>query len=62
MIKKVYATPNNTRMDKKSDEVVMTYPTIYFAIDDFNETWKEISMDKVYIQCYCFSYSNSKGT
>jgi len=43
--KKVYATPNKTRMDtSKAEEVQLTYPILYFAIDDFNEAWKDISL------------------
>jgi len=29
----------------KAEEVQMTYPILYFAIDDFNETWKDISLN-----------------
>jgi len=44
--KKVYATPNKIRMDtNKAEEVQLTYPILYFAIDDFNEAWKDISLN-----------------
>lgn len=46
--KKVYASPNKVQMDKKKAESVsLTYPFLYFAIDDFNETWKDISLNQV---------------
>jgi len=44
--KKVYATPNKIRMDThKAEEVHLTYPLLYFAIDDFDEIWKDISLN-----------------
>jgi len=44
--KAVYATTNKIRMDmSKAEEVQLTYPILYFAIDDFHEIWKDISLD-----------------
>jgi len=31
---------------KKAEEVELTYPLLYFAIDDFNETWKDITLSQ----------------
>ncbi|PRP81979.1 hypothetical protein PROFUN_10473 [Planoprotostelium fungivorum] len=47
--KKVYATPHKVRLDDsdpKSDELELTYPLMYFAVSDFDHTWKDIFLEK----------------
>jgi len=44
--RRVWALPNKIRMDirEKVEEIEYTYPLLYFAIDDFSEAWKDISL------------------
>jgi Uncharacterized conserved protein (DUF2045) len=43
--KNVFAVPNRIRMDKaKAEDVQYTYPVLFFAVDDFNDAWKGISL------------------
>lgn len=46
--KSVYATPHKIHIDtrKKDEEITFTYPNIFFAIVDFDETWKNIVLSK----------------
>ena len=44
--KRVYASPSKRRMDSKAGETIFTYPQIYFAIDDFEECFKGLIIEK----------------
>jgi hypothetical protein len=46
--KRVWAAPNHARLDghTKAEEVEITYPFIYFRVDDFEHAWKEITLDR----------------
>lgn len=44
--KKVYASPSKRRMDSKAGETVFTYPLIYFAVDDFEESFKTLRIEE----------------
>ena len=41
--RRVYATPSKRRMDTKEGETSITYPFIYFAVDDFEECFTGMS-------------------
>ena len=42
VVKKVYSSPAEVRMDEKKTLNQFAYPKIYFSIHDFGETFKEI--------------------
>lgn len=42
----VYASPTQVRMDMKEDEVTETYPTIFFAVNDFQEMLQDITVSE----------------
>lgn len=46
--KKVYPTPSKVTMtgQTKAESVEYTYPLLYFAIDDFTDAWKGITLTK----------------
>mmetsp|Transcript_18470 Transcript_18470/g.25892 ORF Transcript_18470/g.25892 Transcript_18470/m.25892 type:complete len:385 (-) Transcript_18470:15-1169(-) len=46
--KKVYPTPSKVTMTSraKAESVEYTYPLLYFAIDDFTDAWKDITLTK----------------
>jgi len=40
----VYASPTQVRMDRKEEEVTETYPTIFFAVNDFQEVLQDLTV------------------
>lgn len=42
--KRVYASPSKRRMDTKEGETIFTYPMIYFAVDDFEDCFKGVTI------------------
>lgn len=44
--KKVYASPSRRRMDSKAGETIYTYPLIYFAIDDFEDCFQGLRIER----------------
>jgi len=40
--KRVYASPSKRRMDSKEGQTQVTYPMIYFAIDDFEHIYADL--------------------
>ncbi len=38
-MQKVFASPSRRRMDSKGESEEITYPSLYFAIDDFEQVW-----------------------
>ncbi|XP_032220552.1 uncharacterized protein KIAA0930 homolog isoform X2 [Nematostella vectensis] len=40
----VYATPSRRRMDSKGETTEISYPNIFFVIDDFEETFKDFTV------------------
>eukprot|EP00118_Oscarella_pearsei_P000336 m.4730 g.4730 ORF g.4730 m.4730 type:complete len:414 (+) comp11177_c0_seq2:15-1256(+) len=39
---RVYASPSRRRMDKKGKETSLTYPYVFFTVDNFEEAFKDI--------------------
>jgi len=46
--KTVYASPSKVRMDlrEKAEAVEHTYPLLYFSVNDFSETWKDLVLSQ----------------
>ncbi|XP_065191435.1 uncharacterized protein KIAA0930 homolog [Sycon ciliatum] len=54
---RVYATPSLQRMDKKGQTSTMTYPLLYFTIDNFEEVFNDVAVQdnqKVVVQLTAF--------
>jgi len=58
--KKVYASPSKRRMDSKSGETIFTYPLIYFAVDDFEESFKTLTIEQGQQICVQLSAFDTK--
>ena len=49
--KKVYASPSKRRMDSKAGETIYTYPLIYFSIDDFEDCFQGLRIERGQQMC-----------
>ncbi|XP_035673513.1 uncharacterized protein KIAA0930-like [Branchiostoma floridae] len=48
---RVYASPNKHRMDRKDTESEVSYPNIFFMIDNFDEVFGDISVQEGEMVC-----------
>ncbi|XP_020625183.1 uncharacterized protein KIAA0930 homolog isoform X2 [Orbicella faveolata] len=48
---KVYASPNRRRMDSKGISAEISYPNIFFILDNFEETFRDFSLQENEMVC-----------
>ncbi|KAJ7390956.1 hypothetical protein OS493_020976 [Desmophyllum pertusum] len=48
---KVYASPNRRRMDTKGSSAEISYPNIFFILDNFEETFRDFSLQENEMVC-----------
>lgn len=48
LAKKVWAAPNHASLDghAKAESVELTYPFIYFRVDDYEEIWRDVRLEQ----------------
>lgn len=49
--KPVFANPNRSRMDKKSSKNEITYPTLYFCVNDFEDVFEDVIVRETEYLC-----------
>ncbi|XP_038053649.1 uncharacterized protein KIAA0930 homolog isoform X3 [Patiria miniata] len=47
----VYASPSKRRMDSKGEESAVSYPNIFFMIDNFDEVFGDVTVDEGQLIC-----------
>ncbi|CAH3039990.1 unnamed protein product [Pocillopora meandrina] len=48
---KVYASPNRRRMDSKGSSAEISYPNIFFILDNFEETFRDFALQENEMVC-----------
>ncbi|CAF1688516.1 unnamed protein product, partial [Adineta ricciae] len=57
---KVYASPSRRDMESKGTEEKMTYPNIYFTVDNFEDTFCEMVVNEGQMVCVELVAKNSR--